>query len=119
MGTQEVAEKLVAYCREGKNIDAINELYADGIVSNEAKGSSQELTEGKIGVLAKNQGWFESVAEIHGVTISDPLVTGNFFAVGMDMDVTYKKSGRMAMKEVAVYEARNGKVVSEHFFYTM
>ncbi|MHB8209354.1 hypothetical protein [Mucilaginibacter sp.] len=47
MSTQEVAEKLVAYCREGKNIDAINELYADGIVSRECKGSPQELSEGK------------------------------------------------------------------------
>jgi hypothetical protein len=119
MSTQEIAEKLVAYCREGKNIDAINELYADGIVSRESKGSPHELVEGKEGVLAKNQGWYASVAEVHGVSISDPIVTGNFFAVTMDMDVTYKDYGRMGMNEVAVYEVKDGKVVAEQFFYNM
>ncbi|MHB8209355.1 SnoaL-like domain-containing protein [Mucilaginibacter sp.] len=51
--------------------------------------------------------------------MSDPLVTGNYFAVGMDMDVTYKQHGRVNMKEVAVYEEKDGKVVSEQFFYSM
>lgn len=119
MSTQEVANKLVAYCREGKNIDAINDLYADGIISKESKGSPHELVEGKQGVLAKNEGWLTSVDEIHSTSISDPIVTGNFFAVTMDMDVTYKDYGRMAMKELAVYETKDGKIVSEQFFYNM
>jgi hypothetical protein len=119
MSTQEVAEKLVAYCREGKNIDAINELYADGIVSRESKGSPHELVEGKEGVIAKNQGWYESVSEVHSASISDAIVTGNFFAVTMEMDVTYKDYGRVVMNEVAVYEAKDGKVISEQFFYNM
>jgi hypothetical protein len=119
MSTQQVAEKLVAYCREGKNIDAINELYADGIVSRESKGSPQELVEGKEAVLAKNHGWYASVAEVHSVSISDPIVTGDFFAATMEMDVTYKNHGRMNMKEVAVYEAKDGKIVAEQFFYSM
>jgi len=119
MSTKEVAERLVAYCREEKNIDAIHELYADGIVSRESKGAPHELVEGKEGVLAKNRGWYESVAEVHGVSISDAIVTGDFFAVTMEMDVSYKDYGRMVMKEVAVYEAKDGKIVSEQFFYNM
>jgi ketosteroid isomerase-like protein len=119
MSTQEVAEKLVAYCQEGKNVDAINELYADDIVSREVKGSPQELAEGKAAVVAKNQHWYDSVSEVHGVSISAPIVTGNFFAVTMEMDVTYKEYGRMTMKEVAVYEAKDGKVIAEQFFYNM
>ena len=54
MNTAEVAGKLVQYCREGRNIDAINELYADNIVSKEPKGSNFELVEGKEDALAKN-----------------------------------------------------------------
>lgn len=119
MNTHELAEKLVAYCREGKNIDAINELYADNIVSRESKGAPNELVEGKEGVLSKNKGWLASVTEIHGASISDPVVTGNFFAVTMEMDVTYKDYGRMDMKEIAVYEAKDGKIVSDQFFYNM
>jgi len=119
MNTQQVADRLVSLCREGKNIDAINELYDDNIVSHEAKGSPMELAEGKEAVLGKNQYWYSTVAEIHSGEVSDPTVIGNFFTVSMHMDVTYKEGGRMPMQEIAVYEVKDGKVVAEQFFYNM
>lgn len=119
MNTQEVAQKLVQFCREGRNIDAINELYADNVVSLEQPGVPMERAEGKDAVLAKNNHWYESVEEVHSAVISDPVVTGEFFAVAMEMDVTYKKSGRMQMQEIAVYRVKDGKVVSDQFFYSM
>ncbi len=119
MNTQEVADQLVQYCREGKNVDAINTLYDENIVSKEPAGAPREITTGKDNVLAKTKGWLESVAEIHGGVISDPIVTGNHFAVTMEMDVTYKEYGRMPMHEVAVFEVKNGKIVAEQFFYNM
>lgn len=119
MNTKEVAAKLVQYCREGKNVDAINELYADEIVSREPKGSHFELVEGKQAVLDKNLQWYNMVQEVHSAAISDPVVTGNFFAVTMDMDVTYKEHGRMGMQEIAVYEVKDGKIITDQFFYNM
>ena len=116
MNTQQVADKLVAYCREGKNVDAIAELYADNVVSKE--GNFPTVT-GKEGVIGKNQQWYASVEEVHSATISDPIVTGNFFACTMEMDVTYKKSGRMGMSEIAVYHVKDGKIISDEFFYEM
>lgn len=118
MSTQQVAEKLVSLCREGKNIDAINELYSDNIVSHESMGDHQEVT-GKQAVIEKNQGWFNSVEELHSASVSDPLVAGDFFTISMSYDVTYKESGRMTMEEIAVYEVKDGKVVKEHFYYGM
>ena len=47
MNTQEVANRLVELCRQGKNEDAINELYADNIISREPAGTPMEHTEGK------------------------------------------------------------------------
>ncbi|RYD90008.1 MAG: nuclear transport factor 2 family protein, partial [Sphingobacteriales bacterium] len=38
MNTQEVADRLVALCKEGKNIQAVKELYADDVVSLEPEG---------------------------------------------------------------------------------
>jgi len=35
------------------------------------------------------------------------------------MDVTYKKSGRMQMNEIAVYQVKDGKIVFEQFHYSM
>jgi len=119
MNTQEVAEKLVEFCREGKNLDAISELYADNVVSHEPKGSHMELSEGKEAAIAKNQQWYDMVEEVHSSQISDPIVSGNFFAVTMDMDVTYKGQGRSMMSEVCVYEVKDGKIVTETFFYNL
>ena len=119
MTTAEVAEKLVAYCREGKNIDAINELYAEDIISKEPAGSHHELVEGKEAVIAKNMHWYSMVEEVHSAEISDPIITGNFFAVTMEMDVTYKESGQMNMYEMAVYEVEDGEIIAEQFFYNM
>lgn len=118
MSTQEVADKLVQYCREGKNADAINELYDDNIVSQEMEGIPNTICRGKAEVLAKTKEWFDSVVEIHSSEISDPLVAGTHFTVAMNMDVTYK-SGHMPMSEIAVYEVKNGKIVAEQFFYNV
>jgi len=119
MNTQQVAERLVQLCREGKNMDAINELYDDNIVSHEAKGAPMELAEGKKAVIGKSEHWYSTVEEIHGGEVSDPIVSGNFFTVSMEMDVTYKEGGRIPMKEIAVYEVKDGKVIAEQFFYNM
>jgi ketosteroid isomerase-like protein len=118
MSTQQTADKLVAFCREGKNIDAINELYSDDIVSMEATGDPNEF-KGKQAVLDKNNYWYSSVEEVHSAIISDPIIAGNFFTVSMIMDVTYKGAGRMMMEEIAVYEVEDGKIVFEQFFYGM
>ena len=117
MNTQEVANRLVELCRQGKNEDAINELYADNIISREPAGTPMEHTEGKEAVLGKTQYWHNTVEEIHSGEISAPIVSGNFFSCTMDMDVTYKEHGRMAMNEVCVFEVKDGQIVSEQFFY--
>ncbi|MEN0053754.1 MAG: nuclear transport factor 2 family protein [Mucilaginibacter sp.] len=119
MNTQDVANKLIQLCREGKNVDAVDELYANDIVSYEPKGSDMEITEGKAAVINKNKLWFDMVEEIHGVTISEPIVSGNFFACAMDIDVTYKGMGRDTMNEICVYEVEDGKIISERFHYSM
>lgn len=119
MSTQEVAEKLVQLCREGKNDVAINELYADDIISLEQPGTPVERAEGKQAVIAKSEHWNNSVQEIHGGTISDPIVMADFFTISIDMDVTFKEYGRMQIQEIAVYKVKDGKIVFEQFFYSM
>jgi len=119
MTTQEVANQLVKLCRDGKNDQAIDELYADNIVSREPKGSPMELTEGKAAVKDKTLRWEESVQEIHSATCSEPIIADNHFSIVMDIDATYKEHGRMKMSEIAVYEVKDGKIVADEFFYRM
>ena len=54
--------------------------------------------------------------QTHGGSVSEPLVTDNSFAIVLGMDVTMKEGGRMDIKELCVYNVKDGKIVSEQFF---
>jgi len=118
MKAHEVAIRLVELCREGKNAQAINELYDDNIVSVEPEGSPMAgKTEGKQAVLDGTNRWYDSVQELHSAEISDPIVTGNFFACAMNVDATYKEHGRNVMNEICVFEVKDGRIIHSQFFY--
>lgn len=118
MNTQEVANKLVEYCRKGEFENAMKELYGHDIVSVEPKGSPTERVEGIEAVVQKGIQFSENVEEMHGMEVSDPTVADNFFTIKMTMDVTFKGAPRMTMEEICLYQVKDGKVVYEQFFYT-
>lgn len=121
MTTQEVADKLVEMCKAGQNLEAIQTLYADDVVSVEpveSKGHPKEM-QGKEAVLGKTQWWLDN-HEVHGGSIEGPFVGGDQVAVLMDIDVTNKPSGmRMRLREMCLYKVANGKIVHEEFFYNV
>ena len=121
MTTQEVADKLVKMCTEGKFLEAAEALYSPDIVSMEAgapPGQSREA-KGLAAVKAKSEFWIAN-HDIHSFTVEGPLVAGSHFAVVFKMDVTFKpQSRRFQMEEVAVYKVADGKIVYEEFFYSM
>ena len=119
MNTKDVAEKWTQMCREGKNLECINELYAENVVSKEMPGMPDEVVSGKQNVWNKNKEWLDNVAEWHGGEISEPTVADNHFTTKMTFDVTFKDRGRQQMQEVAVFEVKDGKISNEQFFYTM
>ena len=124
MSAREIGEKLVAYCKQGKNLDAIDELYADDIVSIEAAASPEadmpREMKGKEAIIGKNKWWSEN-NEVHSGEVNGPFPHGDDkFAVQFRYDVTFKPaSQRMQMNEIAVYELKDGKIAREEFFYNM
>jgi len=119
MNTQQVADRLVEMCRKGENMQALEELYGDNVVSREMPGIPGEVTTGIKAVFKKSEDWFENLEAMHSASVSDPLVAGNHFSVAMNMDITTKDRGRMQLEEVCVYEVNNGKIVNEQYFYSM
>lgn len=117
MTTEQVANKLVNMCRQGNFSGAMEELYADNIVSTEMPGMPNEVTSGIKEVHAKSEQWMNNVQEFHSAEVSEPQIAGNHFSCTMDMDVTFKDRGRQQMSEVCVYGVENGKITSEQFFY--
>jgi hypothetical protein len=119
MTTKEVANKLVAHCRQGQFESATTELYGSNIVSIEPAGSPMEKIEGIEGVIAKGKHFSDMVQEFHSLEVSDPIIADQFFSCSMKMDVTYKEGGRNTMEEVCLYHVTDGKIDREEFFYTI
>lgn len=120
MNTQQVAERLVALCREGKYEQAQEELYAEDAASIEMEGSPAGASgnvKGMDAIREKGRQWAANIVEIHGGSVSDPVVAGDWFSLAMGIDATYKDMGRMPMEEICVYQVRDGKIVREQFFY--
>lgn len=120
MDTASVAKRLVELCREGKFEQAYDELFAKHAENIEMPA----MSEGPLGnakgldaIRAKGKAWGEAVEEMHGGSVGDPSVSGNWFSVPMSMDVTMKGQGRMNMEEMCVYQVQDGKIVREQFFY--
>ena len=117
MNTEEVAKKVVELCRKQAWKEAVDTLYANNIVSVEARtmdGSSPE-TRGVEGVHKKVEWWTNNM-EVHSFKVSGPFVAHDRFVVQYDVDVTDKESKkRFQMSEVGVYSVQDGKIVREEF----
>lgn len=118
MTNQQIANRLVELCSQGKNFDAMEELYSDDIVSVEAsaRGGVTDFKD-KVPVIQKSRDW-AAAHEIHNLAIQGPYLCGDKFAVTFDIDVTHKASGqRVAFREVGVYFTADGKIYREEFYY--
>ena len=118
MTTEEVAQKLVRLCKEGKYSEAYD-LYAEDAVSVEMDGwvAGEQITKGKSNILEGFNEWQSNIQEMHGGSVGDPVVAGNHFVVPMTSDVTFKQGGRVQMDELCVYEVADGKIKKAQFFY--
>jgi hypothetical protein len=117
MTTQQVANRLVELCRTGQIQQAQTELYGEKMVSIEPAGAQVEKAVGLKAVVEKGQQFASMIEAHHGLTITDPVVTGKFFSMGMTLDATMKGQGRMLLEEICVYKVENGKIVYEQFVY--
>jgi hypothetical protein len=118
MTTQEIATRLVEFCKTEQFAKAQRELYAPNAVSIEpfAVEGYEKETKGLDAMMAKNKKFESEVEQSFGVTVSNPLVTKNSIAFIFSMDIKMKGKERDTMTELCVYEVKDGKIVSEQFF---
>jgi ketosteroid isomerase-like protein len=117
MEIQQIAHRLAELCRENRFSQVHDELYSSDIVSLEPEHTPNFRAEGRAAIDEKNQ-WWETNMTVHGTTVSEPVIAGNFFSLSMIIDVTDGTNGqRYDMGEICVYEVREGKIVKEQFFY--
>jgi hypothetical protein len=123
MTTEEVGNRLIELCKQGQNIEAIDQLYGEHVVNLEAMAMGPEFpqrSEGKQEVRDQNLKWME-YHEIHGGTVDGPFFNGEKFAAIFTMDVTAKggpmAGQRMQGTEVGLYHVEGGQIVKIEWFY--
>lgn len=74
---------------------------------------------GRKAVTEKCDGWL-SAHTVHGCSCEGPFAGSTGFSVRIQIDRTENATGRREVsEEVAVYTVRDGKIVSEEFYYRM
>ena len=118
MTTQEVATRLYELCQQGQFDVAQTELYATTATSTESNMQGERETVTGMEALKEKGADFQSkIVEMHGGHTNEPKVYGNYIFMEMGMDVTMKEMGRMTMNELCKYEVKEGKIISEEFYY--
>lgn len=118
------ADKLVQYCREGKEAQGLDEYYHPDCVSAEVgpmPGQDSNEVKGVDAIKGKHD-WWNANMEVHDQKVEGPFPhADDRFAVIFEIDATDKNQNqRTQMKEVALYHCDDqGKIVREEFFYQM
>ena len=122
MTTEQVAMRYMELEKQGKWVEIQDELYSADIVCTEPEHAAamgmQTVTKGLEAVKAKGQAWNETIAEVHGGYCTEPVIGGDYFSLAMGMDVSMKNGQRMKMDEIAVFGVKDGKIISEQFFFS-
>ena len=116
MDTRTVALRLVELTSTGQDAKALDELYADGIVSVEVMSDPEADAQvwGGIDAVSEKHAWWDGVATVHSVEVDGPFAGSGsgMFVVGFTMDVTMDGE-RNSMREVGVFTVDQGKIVKE------
>ncbi|QBF31365.1 nuclear transport factor 2 family protein [Thalassococcus sp. S3] len=119
MNLKEIAEELVAGCREGRDGENLDKLYAADAVSVEAQDNGQGREVAGLDGLKGKHEWWTNAMEVSKFEVTGPMLHGDDrFAVIFTVAGKEKESGRtFDMQEVGLYHVADGKIVREEFFY--
>jgi len=118
MTTQEVAARFNELAKQEKWFEIQDEFFSDNVRSIDPPNSPYfGYAEGKAPVRKKGEEFVKRIEAVHRMYTTEPLVGGNHFAVGREMDITVQGLGRMQINEVMLYEVKDGRIVLEQFFY--
>jgi hypothetical protein len=118
MTTQEVANRFDELASQEKWFDIQAELFAENVKSIDPDDSPYfTYAEGKETVRKKGENWVKRITAAHKRYTTKPIVAGNHFVVGREVDITVDGFGRIQINELMIYEVKDGQIISEQFFY--
>ena len=116
--TKEVAARFNELAKQEKWFEIQDELFADNVKSIDPPGSPYfGYAEGKAAVRKKGEDFVKRIEAAHRRHTTEPIIAGNHFAVGREVDITVQGYGRIQINEIMLYEVKDGAIISEQFFY--
>ncbi|MBL0745220.1 nuclear transport factor 2 family protein [Chryseolinea lacunae] len=116
--TQQVADRFNALAQKEMWFEIQDELFADNVRSVEPADSPYfKDAQGKSAVRKKGEDWVARVQEVHKLSTTTPIVGGNHFAVGREVDITVEGHGKVVINQIMLYEVKDGRIVLEQFTY--
>jgi len=116
--TEEIAARFNELAQQEKWFEIQDEFFADNVKSIDPPNSPyMGYAEGKAPVRKKGEDFIKKIEAFHGAHTSEPIVSGNHFAVARSIDITVQGHGRIQMNEIMLYEVKDGQIISEQFFY--
>ena len=112
--TRARVEDLVQKVLAGKALDAFDAYYADDVAMQE---NSQLPLVGKQANRVREEQFFSTIEEFHNAEVPNVVVEGELAVIRWKMDVTTIDGTRMAYDQLALQTWRDGRIVSEQFFY--
>jgi len=118
MTTTEIAKRFYELAQQGNWTQIQDELFSPEAKSIEPPtAQGLKTVAGLDQIKQKGREWEKMILEVHGGYCNEPQVAGNFFSCTMGVDVTMKGQPRSMMDEIALYEVKDGKIVTEQFFF--
>ena len=116
--TKEVAARFNELAKQEKWFEIQDELFADNVKSIDPPNSPYfGYAEGKAAVRKKGEDFVKRIEAAHRRYTTEPVIAGNHFAVGREVDITVQGYGRIQINEIMLYEVKDGEIISEQFFY--
>jgi ketosteroid isomerase-like protein/uncharacterized protein YndB with AHSA1/START domain len=114
----EVAARFNELAQQEKWFEIQDEFFANDVQSIEPPNSPYfKNARGKAAVRKKGEDFVKLIEAVHRAHTTQPVVGGNYFAVGREIDITVQGFGRIQSNQVMLYEVKDGKIVTEQFFY--
>jgi ketosteroid isomerase-like protein len=118
MTTKEVAARFDELAQQEKWFEIQNELFSDDVKSIDPENSPYfKNAEGKAAVRKKGEDFVKHITAAHNRFTTHPVVAGDHFAVGREVDITHETFGRVKMYEIMLYKVKDGQIVLEQFIY--
>ncbi|MBV8391102.1 MAG: nuclear transport factor 2 family protein [Mucilaginibacter sp.] len=112
--TLDIATQLIELLRNHQFVAAYEELFTDDAISIDPLKPDLSPIKGLPTLIAFEKA-FLSKAKIESINISEPMISGVYFATRLSMQVTIDSSN-VPFEELCVYEVRDGKIISQQFF---